>query len=85
MLNWINEFDPQNVNNKDLYLPPNLIELYNYSSTVIKKLPDFLSETIGHRLKQSQHKGHHSRINFEQEDGFNVDVKYRASQSPTES
>lgn len=51
VLNWINEFDPQNVNTKDLYLPPHLMDLYNYSSTVVKKLPDFLNETVEHRLK----------------------------------
>lgn len=65
MLNWINEFDPQNVNTKDLYLPPHLMDLYNYSSAVVKKLPDFLNETIEHRLKQSQSKGHYTRIKLE--------------------
>jgi hypothetical protein len=46
LVHWIVQFDPQNVNAKDLYLPPDLQDLYNYSEKIIRKLPDFLRETI---------------------------------------
>lgn len=57
LVHWIVQFDPQNVNAKDLYLPPDLQDLYNYSEKIIRKLPDFLRETILHRLNKISQKG----------------------------
>ena len=40
---WVNEFDPQNVNSDNLILPAELKNLYNYSDSLVKALPDFLN------------------------------------------
>lgn len=62
VLGWAHKFDPQNINVKDFYLPPDLMDLYSYSDALIKKLPDFLAETIDHRLKQASQKQLYQRI-----------------------
>ena len=36
---WVNEFDPQNVNIEDLYLPHDLKQLNEYSHTLVKDFP----------------------------------------------
>lgn len=53
---WINEFDPQNVNSDNLILPPDLKSLYDYSNTLVRLLPDFLNQTVEHRMRQIRSK-----------------------------
>jgi hypothetical protein len=36
---WVNEFDPQNVNIVDLYLPTDLKQLNDHSRTLVKEFP----------------------------------------------
>ena len=53
---WIAEFDPQNVNSDNLILPTELKALYDYSNTLVKALPDFLNQTVDHRIKHAKQK-----------------------------
>jgi len=39
VVNWINGFNPQTVNNKDFQMPPDLKELSNYTKMLLKEFP----------------------------------------------
>lgn len=39
VLSWINQFNPQNINSKDLQVPYELKNLSNYSKNMIKQFP----------------------------------------------
>ena len=55
-MQWLFEFDPENVNSKDLHMPKELKTLHKFSSNLVRALPDFLDSTVSHRLKQVAHK-----------------------------
>jgi len=52
LVDWIAGFDPENVNSRDLHLPKELKPLQHYSQNLVRLLPEFLSQTVSHRLKQ---------------------------------
>lgn len=39
MCRWVNEFDPQNINMEDLYLPSELKQLNDHSKTLVLEFP----------------------------------------------
>jgi len=51
IVDWIQKFDPENVNFEDLNMPKQLKTLQNYSSNLVRLLPEFLDQTVNHRLK----------------------------------
>lgn len=52
LLDWITQFDPGNVNSNDLMMPAELKAMADFSTGLVKALPDFLDTTVNHRLKQ---------------------------------
>ncbi len=39
VVNWVNAFDPQTINNEDLKLPADLKELSDHTKLLIKEFP----------------------------------------------
>jgi len=54
---WIHKFDPQNINNDDLYLPPDLKQLSDYSKQLIEDFPklDLAAENAYKKHKMREH------------------------------
>ena len=53
------------------------MDLYNYGKSVIKKLPDFLNDTVEHQLKQTSQKGLYTRLKLESMESLNVNLKFK--------
>ena len=51
-MNWISRFDPENINIDLVHMPKELKTLHDFSSHLVKLLPEFLDKTVTHRIKQ---------------------------------
>ena len=61
LVNWISRLDTQNINQEQLKMPQELRTLHDFSSNLVQRLPEFLNNTVGHRIKQVAAKNSSSR------------------------